>query len=491
MASYNSYVFIAVARCVYRVANEITTYESLEGKGLIKRENLKVCIIGAGVGGLAMAKQLKVRGIDFDCYDARDAIGGIWSYTEDTRFTAAWERLNQNTPRGRYEFSDFPMPSDYPDYPTRGQVQEYLESYARHFKLNNHIQLQTWVTSADRQNGGGWIVGTSDNKKVFYDHLIVANGHHNKPNYPRYATESEFEGYALHSSQYRSRDIFKNKKVMVVGIGNSGSQIAVDVSHSAEQTYISTRRGVYILPHYICGLRFDKLFGFVEWWWVHKILPWPLLHIISSIYYRLFLAKNESFNLPRPDHKMFEALPTLSENFFNRIGDGRLKVKPEVEKIEGKTAYFKDGTQEELDAIIYSTGFDLDFPFFSESTLSLKENRVPLFKRIFSPKYDDVTFIGLFQAVTFGFLHMMEHQSRLVGEYLEGHYKLPSKSEMIHDIEVERKHIEKTFTKVLRNNYQMMGSVYVHDLDVELQKGLKRRKKERGDQSEYLMTEKI
>lgn len=445
---------------------------------------VSVCVVGAGVGGLAISKQLQQAGIPFQCYDARDRVGGIWAYTQGDDKTAAWARLNQNTPRGRYEFSDYPMPKSYPDYPTREQVQNYLESYARHFKFLDNIQLNTSVTSAERQANGGWVVETSDGQKRLFDYFIVANGHHNKPNFPAYVRDCKFDGVSIHSGQYRNREVFAGKKVMVVGIGNSGSQIAVDVSHAAEQTFISTRRGVYILPHYICGLRFDNLFGFVEWWWIHKVLPWPVLHWISTVSYKLFLAKNKRFGLPTPDHKMFEALPTLSENFFNRIGDGRLVVKPEVERIEGKTVHFKDGSQEEMDAIIYSTGFDLDFPFFKSESLKLRDNRVPLFKRIFSTQYPDVCFIGLFQAVTFGFLHMMEHQSRLVAAYIKGEYALPSKAEMEKDIERERRHIERTFTKVLRNNYQMMGSVYVKEVRDEIRKGLKRAKAAVGRKAE-------
>jgi len=444
-----------------------------------EKKALSVCIIGAGVGGLAIAKQLQDAHIDFQCYDARSKVGGIWAYTEDPSFTAAWARLNQNTPRGRYQFSDFPMPDSYPDYPTREEVQQYLQSYVQHFNFGEKIQLNTRVLSANRLPEGGWVVETSDNNSRYFDYLVVANGHHNKPNFPDYTKTSSFSGTSLHSGQYRQREVFQDKRVLVVGIGNSGSQIAVDVSHAAEKTFISTRRGVYILPHYICGLRFDKLFGFVEWWWIHKLLRWPILHWISTIGYKIFIAKNERFGLPTPDHKMFEALPTLSENFFNRIGDGRLMVKPEVLRTEANKVYFKDGTSEDIDAIIYSTGFNLEFPFFKVENLQFHENRVPLFKRIFSTQYPDVVFIGLFQAVTFGFLHMMEHQARLAARYIKGEYVLPSLPVMVQDIERERKHIEKTFTKVLRNNYQMMGSLYVKEIVDELKKGLRRAKQNR------------
>src|ERR1700709_689967 len=114
-----------------------------------KRKTISVGIVGAGVGGLAIAKQLQDAGINFQCFDARSKVGGIWAFTEDANFTAAWARLNQNTPRGRYEFSDYPMPASYPDYPTREQVQLYLEDYARHFNFFDKIQFNTLVLSAE------------------------------------------------------------------------------------------------------------------------------------------------------------------------------------------------------------------------------------------------------------------------------------------------------------------------------------------------------
>lgn len=436
-----------------------------------------VCVIGSGVGGLAISKQLKERGVPFRCYDARDKVGGIWAYTEDPNFTAAWDRLNQNTPRGRYQFSDYPMPDHYPDYPLRGQIQEYLEAYTKHFDFYDDIQLNTSVTSAKRQANGGWIIETSDGEVRNFDVLIVANGHHNKHNFPDYAKRDNFNGMTIHSGQYRHRRAFQDKNVMVVGIGNSGSQIAIDISHAANRTYISTRRGVYVLPHYICGFRFDKFYGFLEWAWLFKLLRWPILHWISSATYRIFVAKNEKFGLPKPDHLIFESLPTLSENFFNRIGDGRLIVKPEVERLDGNTVHFKDGSSEEMDAIVYSTGFDVEFPFFEEDELKMHDNRVPLYKRIFAPGYPDLCFIGLFQAVTFGFLHMMEHQARVTAKYIVGEYALPSKGEMKEDIEKEKAHIEKTFMHLLRNNYQMIGCVYLDDLKTEEKKGYKRARK--------------
>nr|WP_320166350.1 NAD(P)-binding domain-containing protein [uncultured Methylophaga sp.] len=448
--------------------------------------SLKVCVVGAGVAGLSIAKQLQTKGIDFDCYDERDEVGGIWSYSESKERTSAWARLNQNTPKGRYQFSDFPMPDDYPDYPNRSQVRTYLESYAKHFGFLEKIQLNTSIVSATKSDSGGWIVETSSNTIKKYDHLVVANGHHNKANYPEFYYRDSFTGKSIHSGQYRRREEFSDKKVLVVGIGNSGSQIAVDVSHAAEQTYISTRRGVYILPHYLGGLRFDKLFGFVEWWWLHKILPWPFLHQISTLGYRWFLARNENFGLPKPDHRIFESLPTLSENFFNRIGDGRLKVKPAVTKINGNTVFFEDGTQEYVDDIIYSTGFILSFPFLDleKSDLQMRDNVVPLFKRIFSSKDPSISFIGLFQAVTFGFLHIMEKQSEVVAEYLSGEYKLPTPEDMETDIQSDKERVDRTFTKTLRNNYQMMGSIYLRDLAVEKKAGESRADKNMISSSE-------
>ncbi|MBB3811109.1 aminotransferase class III-fold pyridoxal phosphate-dependent enzyme [Pseudochelatococcus contaminans] len=441
-----------------------TPLPPLDGKGPL------VCIIGAGVGGLSMAKQLKQRGIAFDCFEKRAKIGGIWGFDESGEHTSVWSSMNMNTPKGLYQFSDFPMPAHYPDFPSHRQVFDYLDSYVEHFGLRDSIHLDCAVDDAERLPGGGWRVTIASGEVRNYDAMIVANGHHNTPNLPDYA-EQNTTIPSIHSKYYRYRHDYRDKRVLVVGVGNSGAQIAVDVSHDAQISYLSLRRGVYVLPHYLFGIRIDKAMGFLNDWWVKKLLPYPLTGLTFTGLYNLLIAKRKQLGMPKPDHLMMSSLPTLSENFANRVGDGKLKIVPQVRSIEGNTVYFVDDSQLEVDAIIYSTGYQTDLPFLDEELLQITDNRIPLFQRIFLPEVNDLAFIGLFQAVTWGFLDMMERQAILVADYLTGQYQRPSAEEERRHIAREHKVIEREFLPTLRNNYEMHGPTYMHGLRKELAQG--------------------
>lgn len=457
-----------------RIPGGQKSLDALAAQSIDKRILPKVCIVGAGVGGLATAKALTDYGIPFDCFERRDCLGGIWAFDESGEHTSVWYHLNQNTPKGLYQFSDFPMPADYPDFPSHRQVLDYLESYVEHFNFRERIHLNTSVRSAKRQDNGIWEVTLDSGEVRQYDAFVVANGHHNTPNFPDYHERDQFDGHAIHSQQYRYRYEYRDKKVLVVGIGNSGSQIAVDVSHEAKSTLISLRRGVYVLPHYLFGMRMDKAMMFLNDWWVKKILPYPLFGLMFTGMYKLFIAKRKQMGMPKPDHLMMASLPTLSENFANRIGDGKLKIVPEVKSIDGHRVNFADGSSEEVDAIIYSTGYQTDFPFLDEDFLKIENNRIPLYQRMFMPGVDNIAFIGLFQAVTWGFLDMMEKQANVLAEYLSGFYRLPSVADQQKAIAKEQKVIEKEYLQTLRNNYEMHGPTYMHYLDVEWKQGRKR-----------------
>ncbi|MEL7049199.1 MAG: NAD(P)-binding domain-containing protein, partial [Pseudomonadota bacterium] len=410
----------------------------------------RVCVIGSGVGGISTIKSLKDKGIPFDCFEARDQIGGIWAYDETKKNTSTWKHLNMNTPKGYYQYEDAPMPEDYPDYPTRQQVQDYLLSYLDKHDLRDRIQLNTPVKHAARRSDGTWNITLADGRVQQYDALVVANGHHNTPALPEYATRDTFDGDAIHSMEYRARHDYKDKRVMIVGVGNSGAQIAVDVSHDATMTYLSLRRGVYILPHYLLGMRVDKAMGPLNAWWVKKMMPYPLHGMMMTAIYNLVVAKHSQMGMPKPDHWMLSCLPTMSENLGNRIGDGKVKIVGEIDHIDGKVVTFKDGSELEMDAIIYSTGFKTDFPFFDENFLTIEDNKIPFYKRIFHPEVPNLAFVGCFQAIDWGFLPIMEKQSKIVASYFAGEYALPTTANQKKDIAREQKLIAHEFLSSLR-----------------------------------------
>lgn len=442
-----------------------------------------VCIVGAGVAGISMAKALKDKNILFECYEARDQLGGIWAYDEEGLQTSTWANLNMNTPKGHYQFADMPMPSHYPDYPNRQQVKDYLEAYVDKNGLRDNIHLGCRVSKATRREDGKWDVVLENGSRRLFDALAVANGHHNEPTVPDFIKNGTFTGTVTHSQKYRTRHEYRGQRVMVVGIGNSGSQIAVDVSHDASMTYLAVRRGVYVLPHYLLGMRIDKALGPLNSWWVKKILRYPLHEMLMTSTYNLFIARHKNIGMPRPDHWMMSCLPTMSENLVNRIGDGKLKIVSDVERAEGKTLHLKDGTSLEVDAIICSTGYRTTFPFLEREIVDTPDNRVQLYKRVFHPEVDNLVFIGLFQAITWGFLDIMERQGQLAAQYFAGEYMLPSVADQKAEIERERARIEREYVKSLRNQYYLHGPTYMREMKLEMRRGQKRMRKAKAPRS--------
>lgn len=431
----------------------------------------KVCIIGAGPSGFASALALKAEGIDFDIFDPRDRIGGIWAYDPAPGRTCAWETMNLNSPLGHYEFAGFPMPESYPDFPRRDQVAAYLEAVADKAGLRPHLKLSEAVTEA-APDGALWRVRTETGRDAIYRAVIVANGHHNAPFIPEHP--GNFTGRAMHSQDYRYREPFRGKRVLVVGIGNSGSQIAVDVSLAAEETFLSVRRGVWVVPHYIRGLRVDRVLTPFLNYLVNAYLPGKMAGPMLSLYYRMLLGRPDRLGLPRPDHHFTSALPTVSENLFNRLGDGRITIRPDIASFAGQQVVFADGSRETVDAIVWCTGYRNRFPFLGAGLFAPEENRAPLYFRAFHPDQQGLYFVGLLQAVSLGFLPMFEAQARLVAAHLAGRYALPPREAMRRSIAKDAALVARRFVHSPRNQYIMNGEVFRHACARELRNGARR-----------------
>lgn len=431
----------------------------------------KVCIIGAGLSGLASALALKAEGIDFDIFDPRDRIGGIWAYDPAPGRTCAWETMNLNSPLGNYEFAGFPMPESYPDYPRRDQVADYLEAVADKSGLRPHLGLSEAVTGVTPE-GALWRVRTDAGRDAIYRAVIVANGHHNEPFIPE--RPGDFAGSTMHSQDYRYREAFRGKRVLVVGIGNSGSQIAVDISLAAEQTFLSVRRGVWVVPHYVRGVRVDRLLTSFLNYLVNAYLPGKMAGPMLSLYYRMLMGRPDRLGLPRPDHHFLSALPTISENLFNRLGDGRIAIRPDIASFAGQQVVFADGRRETVDAIVWCTGYRNRFPFLGADLFAPEENRAPLYFRAFHPDRQGLYFVGLLQAIGLGFVPMFEAQARLVAAHLSGRYRLPAREAMQRSIAKDAALVAGRFVNSPRNQYILNGDVFRHACARELRSGARR-----------------
>jgi hypothetical protein len=431
-----------------------------------------VCVIGAGPAGLATAVELSRAGVDFVCFDQRPGPGGVWASQDTAGLTHAWAALTLNSPRGWFELSDHPMPRSWPDFPRADQVSAYLDGCLDRYGIRDRFEWNTGVVRTEPRPDGGWRVTLTTGETRDFAAVVVANGHHNEPLLPDFP--GAFSGGTRHSQSYRNREQYAGKRVLVVGFGNSGSQIAADISAVAEATVLSIRRGGYVLPHYARGLRIDRAMPSWLGFLVNAYLPRSVAGPLLTAYYRLVVGPPTRSGLPRPDHHFGAALPTVTADLPARIDAGLVRLRPQVARLAGSSVEFTDGSREDVDEIVYCTGYRTTTPFLDADVFDSDDNRVPLYHRVFHPEHPSLYFVGFLQAVGWGFLPLFEAQARLVAAHLRGTYALPDPARMRSAIAADLDRVRRDFVDSSRNRYQMNGAVYRHECRVELRRGARR-----------------
>ena len=419
------------------------------------------CVIGAGISGLTAGKALSDWGLPYTCFEASDDIGGNWYFGNPNGRSSAYQSLHIDTSRDGVSFRDMPMGrDDYPDYPHHTQILGYLHDYADAFALRERIRFEAPVEHAERRSAGGWRIRLGDGSSEEFDFLIVGNGHHWDPRYPDFP--GSFDGQAIHSHHYIGPSDpldLHGKRVLVVGIGNSAVDIVSELSRKgvAEKVFISTRSGAWVMPKYFLGRPTDTLVK------VNPRLPLALQRRMARILPRLASGRMEDFGLPHPNHNFLEAHPTVSSELLLRLGSGDAVAKPNVAELQGDRVRFEDGTSEQVDAIIYATGYKITFPFFDPEFISAPENRFPLYKRIFVPGIDDLAFVGFAQTIPTLF-PFVELQSKLVARYVGGDYALPPVAEMEETIRRDQRLHSGHYADRPRHTMQVEWHTYEHDI---------------------------
>jgi cation diffusion facilitator CzcD-associated flavoprotein CzcO len=427
------------------------------------------CVIGAGSSGIAVAKALHERGVPFDCFELSDRVGGNWVFANNNLLSSAYRSLHINTSRERMEYADFPMPSDYPDFPHHTHIAKYFDDYVDHFGLRERITFGTGVEQADRRPDGLWEVKPTTGEQKLYDALLVANGHHWDPRWPEPPFPGDFGGAQMHSHHYIDNAALRGKAVLVVGIGNSAMDIAVESSLVARRTYLSSRRGAYVLPKYLFGRPLDQVLVSP----LTPLIPWPVRRTLLTGLYRIGVGRVEDYGLPKPDHRIGEAHPTVSADFINRLAHGELTWKPNLEELQGDRVRFEDGTVEEVDTIVWCTGYKVTFPFFDPELISAPDNDLPLYKRVFKPGIDNLLFIALLQPLG-ATMPLAEAQGKWIAAYLRGEYHLPPLAEMVQVTRRERAKMLRRYVASKRHTMEVDFDDYLHDLRRELRAGARR-----------------
>lgn len=408
----------------------------------------KYCVLGGGPSGLVAAKTLLEHGIACEILEREDDVGGTWYYGRPGSSVYASTHLISS--KRMTEFSDFPMPKEYPPYPSHEQALAYLRDYARHFGLYEHLRANTTVARIEPlvestsgianspphssplapspclpnglSNGAPlWRVATTDGSSRTYRGVVIANGHHWDPLWPEAA--GEFTGEQLHARDYKTPGVLAGKRVLVVGGGNSGCDIAVEAAQHARAAFLSLRRGYHFLPKFLLGTPIDSGGEWLSRWHVpHAVQRW-LTGWLSYV----ALGPPERYGLPRPDHRLFEAHPIVNSQLLYFVGHGKIHVRPAIERLAGDSVRFVDGREEPIDTIVYATGYRVSFPFADRDLLLDETGRPRLFLNVFHPEYDNLFVAGLVQPNS-GIWPIIERQARLVAAFISAQEKYPAQA---------------------------------------------------------------
>ena len=413
---------------------------------------LKSCIIGAGSSGLVAAKTLQENGVEFDWFEMGSGIGGNWRYNNDNGCSAAYDSLHIDTSKDRMAYADFPMPKAFPNYPHHSQVLEYFERYAKHFGLVSLVTFKTTVKHVEPLPNGGYKVSTENldtgvKKTVTYGAVLVCNGHHWRPKMPDFS--GEFNGEMFHSRNYRSPDNFKGKNVLILGVGNSGVDIACDVASVAANIFLASRRGAHVIPRHLLGRPTDK--------WTtpfFSCFPFNVQRLLFSLVVWLSRGRQSSYGMPVPPTPILTEHPTLSTELLPLIRVGKVKIKSAVERFNGAEVVFVDGSREIVDVFICATGFQISFPFLSENLVSVTENRVGLYGKVVHPDHLGLYFIGLIQPLG-AIMPLAELQAKWVAGLIKGRLGLPTRDEMLRSIIKDQALLAKRYVPSTRHTIQV------------------------------------
>lgn len=418
-------------------------------------------VIGAGAAGLAAGKALADRGVGFDWFEKGSMVGGLWRIDNDNGAVVAYESLHLNSSRLRTQYPSYPMPGDWPDFPSHRLVAQYFVSFADDNGLLERITFGTQVTDVEPLPGPGgpgehgWAV-TAGGQRRTYRTVLVASGHHSVPSVPD--IPGEFDGESFHSSTYRDPAVFAGKDVLVIGVGNSGMDIACDAAAVARSVLLATRHGVHVLPKYVFGRPLDHLTTSIN-----AYLPFRVEQVLNETLLRLAVGRPQDRGLPRPDHRLLEAHPTVSAQLYDRVGHGDIVMKPGIDAFDGAKVRFSDGTVDGVDVVVLATGYRVSLPFLSPEVFDPAGNRMPLYQRVVSPDLPGLYFLGFIQPLGAS-IALMEHQAQWVADLVAGRAALPPPERMRSWIRADQDAMARRYVRSERHTMQVDYWRYIRAL---------------------------
>ncbi len=374
-----------------------------------------VAVIGAGPAGLSIARMLRLRGIEYDHFERHTEIGGLWDM--DNPGTPMYESAHFISSRDTSGFFDFPMPRHYGDYPSRTQVLEYTRSFADTFGLREGIHLGTAVERVEPAPEDTWLVTTADGTTRHYRAVVCATGTNWHPRVPQHP--GTFNGEVRHAVTHTRASDFAGKRVLVVGLGNSGADIACDAAQAADAAFVSVRRGYYVIPKHVFGVPSDQFEEGGDWVprWLERAAVTGLL--------RLLVGDITKWGLPKPDHRIFESHPLLNSQLLHHLQHADLAVRPDLASFDGDEVVFVDGTRERIDVVLYATGYEMRIPYVDPQLLRWNGDRPDQYLTAFNREHPTLFTLGYVEVNSSAYT-LFDNISDLLARYLDAQRNDPA-----------------------------------------------------------------
>lgn len=421
-----------------------------------------MAVIGAGAGGLSAARHLLAAGNDVVVYESGSRVGGLWVYDNDNGMSAAYESLHINSEPSVTHYRDYPFPEGTPLFPSHREIAAYLESFADVFAIRERIRFNTPVESVrpvGQVPGNGWTVTSRHGEETHFDDVVVATGHQGTPAHPDFA--SEFSGEYVHSHGYRKAEPYASKRVLVVGAGNSGLDIAADVCTVAAETLVSARSPVLIMPRLVCGVPSARVLAKVN----KRFVPWVVQRQVMRTISWVFHGRMEQWGLRTPATRTH---PASNATFMAHVAYRKIDIRPGIAGVAGNVVTFTDGTTAVVDTLIAATGYELHLPFLGKDISPVDGRRLEVYKRVVHPSWPGLYFVGFFNVSGGANISMMDVQSEWVAALVGGEVPLPSPAAMRADIERERRFLRRIFPDAPRYGLELDPRRYRSEIAGEL-----------------------
>ncbi|KAK7500228.1 hypothetical protein BaRGS_00008451 [Batillaria attramentaria] len=422
----------------------------------------RVAVIGAGTSGLTAIKACLDEGLEPVCLERTDDIGGLWRYREkvDDAEGCVTKTTCSNTSKEMSAYSDFPPAKELPNFLPHASFLSYIRDYADHFRLHHHIRYNTEVKKVTRADDfadtGRWRVQSFDHKNgtardEVFDAVMVCTGHHTYKIMPPFPGLKDFQGQVIHTHELRPSKDLEGKKILIVGLGFSGGDAAVELSRY-NQVYLSTRRGTWLIPLIPDkGMPWDLAFNTRYDLLLSKLLPLACTAATWAAYMG-----------QRLDHDLMAGFANDELPF--RIVSGTVKVKDDVKRFTSNAVEFKDGTLENIDMVVMATGYSVHFPFI-ENEPYVEDGHMRLYKNMFLPDLDHPTMVFLALIESNGsVIPLAELQSRVATSVFKGKTKLPSRQQMKQEVKAAEEMRAQRFPHSPRSDVLIDYLPYLEDL---------------------------